>query len=62
MRLILENKRIDIDKRDKDGLNAFWIAARLGHGDVLRVLAEKGINIYNFDKKGNNSLHISAHD
>ena len=51
---------IDINKTDEDGLNAFWIAARCGHGDVLRVLAEHGIDIYNADKKGNNALHLSA--
>lgn len=50
MRLLLENKKIEINKQDEDGLNAFWIAARCGHGDVLRVLAEHGIDIYNCDK------------
>ena len=57
---MLENQMIDINKTDEDGLNAFWIAARCGHGDVLRVLAEHGIDIYNADKKGNNALHLSA--
>ena len=51
---------IDINKKDEDGLNAFWIAARCGHGDVLRVLALHGIDIYNTDRKGNNALHIAA--
>ena len=60
VRLLLENKRIDINKQDKEGLNSFWIAARCGHGDAMRVLAEKGIDIYNTDKKGNNALHLSA--
>ena len=60
VRLMLENKMIDINKKDEDGLNAFWIAARCGHGDVLRVLALHGIDIYNTDRKGNNALHISA--
>ena len=60
MRLMLENKMVDIDKTDEEGLNAFWIAARCGHGEIMRVLAEHRINIYNTDKKGNNALHMSA--
>lgn len=46
---MLENKRIEINKRDDQGLNAFLIAAKHGHGDVMRVLAENGIEIYNCD-------------
>jgi len=51
---------IDINKQDEEGVNAFWIAARCGHGDIMRVLAQHGIDIYNTDPKGNNALHISA--
>lgn len=57
---MLENQMIDINKEDEEGLNSFWIAARCGHGDIMRVLAEHGINIYNTDKNGNNALHLSA--
>lgn len=57
---MLENKMIDINKQDEQGLNSFWIAARCGHGDIMRVLAEHGIDIYNGDRKGNNALHLSA--
>ena len=51
---------IDINKQDEQGLNAFMIAAVFGHGDVMRVLAEHGIEIYNTDPQGNNALHHSA--
>ena len=51
---------IDINKQDEDGLNAFWIAAKHGHGEVMRVLAEHGIDIYNSDWNFNNALHLSA--
>ena len=57
---MLENKMIDINKQDEQGLNAFWIAARCGHGDIMRALAEHGIEIYNTDERGNNALHLSA--
>ena len=51
---------IDINKLDSEGLNAFWIAGRCGHGEIMQVLAEKGIDIYNTDKSGNNVLHTAA--
>ena len=38
---------IDINKQDEHGLNAFHIAAKYGNGEVMRVLAEFGIEIYN---------------
>lgn len=57
---MLENKKLDINKKDENGLNSFWIAARYGNGEIMRVLAEHGIDIYNADKKGNNALHLSA--
>ena len=58
---MLENKMIDINKQDELGLNAFWIAAYHGHGEVMRVLAEHGIEIYNSNiKEGNNALHLCA--
>ena len=41
-------------------MNAFWTAARCGNGDVMRVLAENGVEIYNTDENGNNVLHLTA--
>ncbi len=57
---MLENPMIDIDKRDENGLNAFMVAAQYGNGEVMRVFAEHGIDIYNTDPDGNNALHVSA--
>ena len=51
---------IDINKTDSEGLNAFWIAGRCGHGEIMQVLAEHGIDIFNKDKQGNNVLHTAA--
>jgi len=51
---------ININQEDEQGLNAFWIAARCGNGDVMRVLAEAGVMIYNSDAQGNNALHLTA--
>ena len=51
---------IDINKQDAEGLNAFWIAGRCGHGAIMEVLAEKGADIFNTDRDGNNVLHTAA--
>lgn len=51
---------IDINKLDSEGLNAFWIACICGNGAVMKVLAERGIDIMNTDKFGNNVLHVAA--
>lgn len=58
--LMLQNKMINIDKKDSDGVNAFWIAAYFGHGKVMSVLAESGIDVMNTDPKGYNVLHVAA--
>jgi len=60
VRLMLENKMLDINKKDTEGVNAFWIAARFGHGGVMGVLAENGIDVLNTDSKGYNALHVAA--
>ena len=57
---MLENKMLDINKKDGDGVNAFWIACRFGHGNVMRVLAEAEIDVMNKDLKGYNVLHVAA--
>jgi ankyrin repeat protein len=58
--LMLQNKMLDINKKDSDGVNAFWIAAYFGHGKVMSVLAESGIDVMNTDPKGYNVLHVAA--
>jgi len=45
---MISNPTIDIEvKEHETGVNAFWMAAFYGHGNVMRVLAEKGIDILN---------------
>lgn len=57
---MLENKFIEINKVDEFGLNAFWIACKYGHGGVMKVLAENGIDIFCTDDELNNVLHVAA--
>jgi ankyrin repeat protein len=42
--LMLENRNLDINKTDSNGVNAFWIAAWSGHVDIMRRLAAKRID------------------
>lgn len=51
VKLMLENKFLDINQKNELNLNAFWIAARYGHGSVMKVLAENGIDIFCTDDK-----------
>lgn len=57
---MLENKSLEINKCDTNGLNSFYIACRYGHGKVMKVLAEKGADIFCTDKKGYGALHLAA--
>ena len=57
---MLENRMIDLNKCDSEGLNAFWIACICGNGAVMKLLAERGTDVMNTDKHGNNVLHVAA--
>ena len=50
--MILQNKGLDIQIKDRRGVNAFWIATILGHGEVMKSLAEAGIDVLNTDSQG----------
>lgn len=41
-------------------MNSFWLASYYGHGQVMKLLAEKGIDIFNtYYKNGNTVLHTA---
>lgn len=62
MKVLIKNPMIDIQVTEPEtGVNAFWLAAFYGHGQVMKVLAEKGIDIFNVNKvTGSNVLHIAV--
>jgi ankyrin repeat protein len=62
MSILIKNPTVNIQVTEPETeVNAFWIAAFYGHGSVMKVLAEKGINIFNVNKStGSNVLHIAT--
>jgi ankyrin repeat protein len=57
---MLSNPSLDIDKSDKNGVNAFFMAAYHGHIPIMRRLMEKGINMFKKNSNGSNVLHIAV--
>ena len=57
--LMLQNPRLHVDKRDKWGTNAFWIAAFYGHTSTMKLLATTKIDIYAKNHNGSNALHMA---
>jgi len=58
--LMLCNPALDIDKADKNGVNAFFMAAYHGNLPVMRRLMEKGADMFQKNANGSNVLHIAA--
>ena len=59
---MLKNPTVDINHRDeKEGVNAFWLAAFYGHGEIMSILAKHGIDLLNRHKiTQSNALHIAT--
>ena len=62
MSVMIKNPTIDLEVCEPEtGVNAFWMAAFYGHGNVMKVLAEAGIDIFNKNLlTGSNVLHIAV--
>lgn len=56
----LPNLIVDINQRDANGINAFWIAAYYNHARLLRNLSDLGIDRHLINEIGSNSLHIAV--
>ena len=59
---MLKNPSVDLNHIDeKEGVNAFWLAAFYGHGHVMSILAKHGIDVLNRHKiTQSNALHIAT--
>ena len=60
VRLILLNKTLDINLENEQGVNAFWTACFFGHGNIMRTLADHGIDILSRNKENVNVLHLAT--
>lgn len=60
MKLVLSNKTIDIQVKNEHGVNGFWIACMFGHGEVMSLLADAGIDIMCVNNLGVNVLHLAV--
>lgn len=58
--LMLCNPSLDIDKCDKNGVNAFFMAGYHGNVDIMRRLMEKGVDLFKKNVNGSNVLHIAV--
>jgi ankyrin repeat protein len=59
---ILQNPSLNINVEDPvTGVNSFWLASYFGHGDIMQLLAEAGIDVLNKHKLTNsNALHVAV--
>lgn len=59
--LLVKNKHLDINCKDPDtGITSLWLAAYIGEGHMIKLLAENGADIYATNDQGVNILHLAA--
>ena len=51
---------LNITVTNEAGVNAFWIACRVGHGNIMEILAKHDIDIMISNKQGLNVLHLAV--
>lgn len=56
--LMSQNCTIDVNKTDKNGVNAFWIAAWFGRVETMRKLLSLRVDPLAINQNGSNALHI----
>ena len=59
---MLHNKNIDIEAENKEGKNAFLVAAETGNHAAVTTLAEIGTDLNKQSANGSNALHLSCHN
>ena len=57
---MLTNPGVEINKKDKNNVNSFFMAAYHSNMPVMRRLMEKGADIYEKNSNGSNVLHIAV--
>lgn len=60
LEIVLKNKNLDLNAENQSGVNAFWVACRFGHGEIMRRLAMSKIDVLTKDRNGVNCLHLAV--
>ncbi len=59
---MLTNKKVDLEAVNKEGKNAFLVAAECGNLSAVKQIADKGGDVNKVSANGSNALHISCHN
>ena len=58
--VMLMNKTLDINVIDlESGINSFWLACLYGHGEIMSILADSGIDIFVSNRSKMNVMHLA---
>lgn len=57
VKLLLEQKNLEINKKDRGGQTALWVAVKMGRLDFIELLKEHGADFSMTYENGNNLLH-----
>jgi ankyrin repeat protein len=57
---LLRNIKLNINQRNYEGLNSFWIACSQGFSKIMVLLAAKKIDLLNVSEHGMNVLHLAV--
>jgi hypothetical protein len=57
---LLRNPKLNINAKNFDGVNTFWIACQLGAANMITLLASKKIDLLNVSEHGMNALHLAV--
>lgn len=57
---LLRNMKLNINMKNNEGLNSFWIACQQGFSKIMVLLASKKIDMLNKSEHGMNCLHLAV--
>jgi ankyrin repeat protein len=57
---MLRNPKLNINAKNFEGVNAFWIATQQGFVSIMVMLAQKKIDLLNVSEHGMNALHMAV--
>ena len=59
---MIKSGKLDVNAENKEGKNAFLVAAETGNMSAVKELVEKGIDVNKTAKDGSNALHLCCHN